>query len=181
MKAVFATSFILVSLLLYGTAAGDTLSAALEPPSLHIPVELDLGGTVMGVTEVSLRIEGYGGGHRVYCQEMGGDDTVTWYPWVARVDLDGVSHGEAVLPLQLDYDETVVVHLEDGVVDWSHLVDGRVVVEVGYASSEPYLMPNCYSVGSEDITMDRLELTIFADHVVDAAPAAWSTIKAIYR
>ena len=55
MKKRMITSALLLALLAPAIAPADTLVAILEPVSIYIPNEFDLGGTVSGITDVTMR------------------------------------------------------------------------------------------------------------------------------
>lgn len=174
--AVLACSVVLPSV-----AAADTLVSVLEPVSLTEPNEFDLGGTVSGITEVTMRVTGVGGAICKSCSDI--DDTVhqVLFDFKYDVRMDDASLAE-FYPGSGDYDFDVDVVLMPGVPDWSSLEDGWATVTVQYATYEN-ISPRCTSglFCSVYPEMHRIELTITADSVVPVATTTWSRMKALYR
>lgn len=171
---------LLITLLLVPTAFAATVTWSVDDPaSGTIPV--DLGVTLVNVTEVSILATGYGGGQHGWCEMMDepwGYDF--WLEFTVDLSLDGAG-GSFTAPLQQPYGETVTLTNGGDPSGWAFLEDGRADLTIGYHHNFSFDMIHCLPMGYEALTIDQLVLTVTCETAVPNETMSFGTVKALYR
>ena len=171
---------LLASLLFAATAVAETVVWTADQV---IPgtIPVDLGVALVGVTDVSIRAVGYGGGQHGWCEMMDepwGYDF--WLEYTVEYTLDG-AFGGFVAPLQQPYDATVMLTAVADPAGWSFLEDGRADLTIGRHHGFDFDMIHCYPMGYEELTIEQLVLTVTCGSTVPTETMSFGTVKALYR
>lgn len=176
-------------------ARAVTVTWSIDNPSAYSePVIVDFEGTLTGISAVTFRAEGYGGGTCCNMSDMEGNTATFWlsnalYLWLEPVlpyvrcgELTGYSAITAAnLPLRANYDLTLPVNA----ADWSFLEDGQTSLlmcpcdGVEFRCTDPWCSVDYEQ--SESMTVTRLAITVTCDSAVPADLTTWGTVKSCYR
>ncbi len=174
--------FILLFPVLFATTVGAaTVTWTVDHP---VPgtVPVDLGVTLVNVTDVSIHAVGYGGGQHGWCEMMDepwGYDF--WLEYTVDFSLDGAAGGGFTAPLQQPYDATVTLVNGADPTDWSFLEDGRADLSIAQYHGFNFDMIHCMPMGFETLTIDQLVLTVTCEAAVPNETMSFGTVKALYR
>ncbi len=171
--------FIVASMV--ASASGETFVITVNDPPIALTptamlVPLDFGAELSGISSVSVRVVGIGGGGDFDCYDSFYDG---WHALSVDV-LVGGSHNVVLAESDVSFD-TVGTQSFFEANPWEYM-EGTARYGMGVTAklfgvpSEAY----CDSVAITMPQIELIELTIVCDSVVANEKASWGTIKALY-
>ena len=135
----------------------------------------DLGAEIVGITAVSLRVVGVGGGGNFECQSTGPDG---WYDLDVKISFGNDRFGFSTSN-QVGFD-VIASELESEPNPWS-VCEGTTRCSIpvaSHAQGDPNY--DCWATDVVLPVISHVEVTITAESVVSANSVSWGTVKALY-
>ena len=174
----------ILCLFVFAASSAQAATKVIEftPATTQDLLEIDLGGPVLSVTSVTLRLAGISQPRLRSCDGPGGIDIIPFYYMITAAMVDnGVIVGNQ--PSEYLWGgtfDTSFVLVSD---DWSFMAnDGVAGIQLDWSwFYGEDTGPTCYTSTQGVLTYDTVIATIEYEVPVPTSTSSWGTIKAVYR
>ena len=172
---------LLLLLLSTQTATAETVTWTMTDVP-HGTTLIDLDTVLTGVTNINLRVVGFGGYDYVVCDSFPESESYS-APVYLAIGLDGTAaRGGFEVPMLEAFDISEDMTLDEELIGADFLSNGMFELYVWDQTS--YYEPSiCYTFGLHCVnsTIDELTLIFTCESAVSNENSTWGEIKAIYR